>query len=49
MIKLLSRWLRRQQPRDNDGRFLPSRVAARKKAIQMATAMGRNDLVERLQ
>jgi hypothetical protein len=49
MIKILFRWLKPKQARDNDGRFLPSRVAARKKAIQIAKEMGRQDLVERLQ
>jgi hypothetical protein len=36
------------QPRDRDGKFLPHRIKARKKAIEMATAMNRSDLVERL-
>ena len=46
---ILKRWLKPKQARDNEGRFLPSRVTARKKAIEMAKAMNRTDLVERLQ
>jgi hypothetical protein len=46
---ILKRWLKPKQARDNEGRFIPSRVAARKKAIEMAKSMGRSDLVERLQ
>lgn len=45
---ILKRWLKPKQARDNEGRFLPSRVAARQKAIEMARAMNRTDLVERL-
>lgn len=50
MIKsVLKRWLKPAQTRDSEGRFLPSRVTARKKAIEMAKAMNRTDLVERLE
>jgi hypothetical protein len=50
MIKsILKRWFKPKQARDNEGRFLPSRIAARQKAIEMAKAMNRSDLVERLQ
>lgn len=50
MIKsVLKRWFKPAQARDNEGRFLPSRVVARKKAIEMARSMGRSDLVERLE
>jgi hypothetical protein len=50
MIKsVLRRWFKAKQARDSEGRFLPSRVAARQKAIEMAKAMNRSDLVERLQ
>lgn len=34
--------------RDNEGRFLPHRLAVRKRAIDMAQRMGRQDLIERL-
>ena len=47
--RIFRRWLRPVQVRNSDGRFLPSRVTARKKAIEMAQAMNRNDLIERLQ
>ena len=50
MIKsILKRWFKPKQARDTEGRFLPSRIAARQKAIEMAKAMNRSDLVERLQ
>jgi hypothetical protein len=50
MIKsIFKRWLKPKQTRDSEGRFLPSRVIARKKAIEMAKAMNRTDLVERLE
>ena len=34
--------------RDNDGRYLPHRIAVRRKAIEMAQGMGRDDLVSKL-
>ena len=34
--------------RDNDGRYLPARIKARRKAIEMAQGMGRDDLVSKL-
>lgn len=36
------------QPRDHDGRFIPHRAAARRRALDMAMQMGRDDLVARL-
>ena len=34
--------------RDNDGRYLPARIKARRKAIEMAQGMGRDDLASKL-
>ena len=36
------------QARDNDGRYMPARIKARRKAIEMAQSMGRGDLVSKL-
>ena len=35
--------------RDNDGRYLPHRIAVRRRAIEMAYNLGRDDLVSKLQ
>ena len=40
---------RRNPPRDNDGRYLPHRIAVRRRAIEMAQGMGRADLASKLQ
>ena len=39
---------RRNPPRDNDGRYLPHRIAVRRRAIEMAYDLGRADLVIKL-
>lgn len=50
-MKFLTRLFRAKSPapvRDNDGKFLPHRLAVRRKAIDMARKMGRDDLLARL-
>ena len=41
-------WVKVPPARDNDGRYLPHRIAVRRRAIEMAQGMGRDDLVSKL-
>ncbi len=48
LASLFNATLPSPQPRDSDGKFMPSRIAVRRKALDMARNMKRDDLVVRL-